>query len=48
MFDVDLGIANSIIKLGDVDLGPNNNIEPKSYTIDISFEDLGLTLKSVS
>jgi hypothetical protein len=44
---VNAGIAHSTIKLGDITT-TNEHIEPKSYTIDISFENLGLALKSVS
>jgi hypothetical protein len=44
---LDTGIANSTIKLGNL-TETDEDIEPKSYTIDISFEDLGLALKSVS
>ena len=47
MFTVNAGIANSVVKLGDLETH-RDIIEPKSYTIDISFQDLGLTLKSVS
>lgn len=46
-FSLDTGIANSTIKLGNL-TETDEDIEPKSYTIDISFEDLGLALKSVS
>ncbi|CAB3987012.1 ABC transporter, ATPbinding domain containing [Paramuricea clavata] len=44
-FSLDTGIANSTVKLGNL-IETDKDIEPKSYTIDISFEDLGLALKS--
>ncbi|XP_028413905.1 ABC transporter G family member 24-like [Dendronephthya gigantea] len=47
-FHVNEAIAHSTIKLGnlgDMD-DTDEDIKPKSYTIDISFENLGLTLKT--
>ncbi len=47
-FSVDAGVAHSTIKLGHfMESDSDQHIEPKSYTIDISFENLGLTLKKV-
>ncbi len=47
-FSVDAGIAHSVVKLGDImESDTDQQIESKSYTIDISFENLGLTLKKV-
>ena len=46
---MDAGLAHSTVKLGAFkDSEADKQIEPKSYTIDISFENLGLTLKAVS
>ncbi|XP_028413508.1 ABC transporter G family member 28-like [Dendronephthya gigantea] len=43
-FCVDAGIANTTVKLGEFS-DTEEEIERKSYTIDISFKNLGLTLK---
>ena len=46
---MDAGPAHSTVKLRAFqESDADKQIEPKSYTIDISFENLGLTLKAVS
>lgn len=46
-FEVDAGIVHTLRNLGEVEV-INEEIEPKTFTIDISFEDLGLELNAVS
>ena len=47
-YSVDAGIARSTARLGKfTESDTDKHIEEKSYTIDISFKNLGLTLKTV-
>ena len=45
-FPVDTGIVHTTVNLVGIS-DTEKDIKPKSYTIDISFEDLGLILKGV-
>lgn len=45
-FDISAGLRGIAVSVDQID-APNDQIKPRSFTIDIGFRDLNLTLKSV-